>query len=1268
MAFPEDPLGLLAEILVDGQWEKLPLYTRDPITHQRGIRNQGRTADPAAVPMTINNKNGKYSPRNPMSPYYGKIGRNTPVRLSLPGGTPRMLLPHGGAGRAWTPDTAALDITTSIDVRIEVNIANWTAGTIVELCGKYDLLNAGRSWLMMIAATGGITFRRSLDGVSIKEFTSQEPIYSSPSGRTALRSTWDGTTGIYTHYTAPTIDGPWTVLGAPSTPGTTGSLYQSSAPLEVGNVATIGYDSPEGDVYRFQLRNGIDGPVVADVDFTTLPPGTTAFADATDLPWSLAGDAEISDRVPRFTGEISEWPQKWVPSGADAWVPVQAAGILRRLGQGTKALDSALRRRIPSYEPLAYWPMEEGQDADRASTPIAGMDPLYFTNVQWGADSSLPSSAPLPTIAAQTGNLSHMSGMIRNLSWAPVPVWSVIWMYHMPRVPASRRTFMLIRSTGTVRDWYVQMGPDNTRLLGLGYEGETLVDRIILTPSNVIFGKWIKARFSIEQEGGNVRYILVWQDINGDAIHYENTLPGVIGRPTGVSSPPGGFHSDLNGMAIGHISAWTEYDTVAYDNAMNAWTGETAGARMLRLSAEESLPVTLTGPSASTEPVGYQDMAAVLALVRTAADADGGLLTEDQTALRIMYRPRSTLYSQEPALVLDYTLGQIAAPLDPVDDDTSIRNDVTVTREGGSSARVVLAEGSLSVQDPPDGVGVYDDSITLSLATDTQTGPRAFWELHLGTWDEPRYPDVTINLHRHPALIPAVLALREGDVIQLKNMPTWVAPDDVDLMVMGLKETLLPRTWTITYDCTPAGPWQTGAVGDGLLGRVDTDGSVLAAGAGTADGELLVHTPPQGALPPRPWITSLDRLTANPDFETDLAGWTATGGTLARVPTPRPAPFGGDWSMQLTPTGVAALAYVSSAAVPVTAGATYVPYGWLRCAVSRAVGLNVNWFDTAGAYLTTSAITVPVTAGTWTQPTGTVTAPAGAATAEIVPTLTSTPPASHVLLADVILLSTGAKGEYAREFPYDLRLGGEIVRVADASPAVLDTFQRTVVGGWGTADTGQDWTLGGAPADFSVGSGYGAVTHPVTGIAHITQVPAPGPDVDLYVDVATSVLAAGGSLFAGPIVRADGNTSFYMARLEFTPTAGIVLTLRRRVNDVETQLGTYTSGLTHTAGTWYRVRLRAEGASLAAKVWRASASEPTVWQVGATDSAIGDGQLGTRSFADVSSTVVNPQIRFDAVRLVTPQRMTVTRSVNSITKTHAAGTDVRLATPTRLAL
>ncbi|MER7801260.1 hypothetical protein ABTX71_13105 [Streptomyces parvulus] len=880
VAFPEDELGLEGELWVGDQWVpfRKELYTRDPITHSRGVRNDGAVADHATVPLLINNRSGKYSPRNPLSPYFGKIGRNTPVRLSLPGEETYLQLDGNPANYASTPDAAALDLTMDADLRWEGE-TDWYAAGAHTLIGKWDAAAGQRSYHMRLQ-DGFLYFHGSGDGVG---GTSVSRLLPALPRRAALRVTLTGGTTVR-HFWATSLAGPWTqietdwTLGSPFTTG----LFVGSAPLIIAPSQTD--SSPirmpvSGRVYRAEVR-GAGGTVVASPDFRAQAAGATGFTDSAGRTWTLAGAAELRDRIDRFVGEISEWPQRWAPSEKDVWVPVQAAGVLRRLGRGTKPLDSALRRRIPSYKPLAYWPMEEGVEATQAYSPIAGVKPLTAKGIEWAKVDTLLSSAPLPEVASTGAPLPTWRGTVPPPA-TTITGWCVFLMYRLDQPNATMRNFLRVPCTGTIAEWRIAMSATGSRVQAVDSEGTLLVNSLIGT-SGDIFGKWVQLRFRAEQSGSDIAWRVDWADVGGDRGGFGTTVAGTVGRPTAVGAPAEGYTTDLNGLAFGHVSVWPTAATAAYDRAMDAWTGEAAGARMVRLSAEEGLPLAVSSLPSATELVGSQGRAPVLDLIRAAADSDGGMLTEDQTSLRLLYRPRATLYSQEPALVLDYAAGEIAPPLEPVDDDTDVRNDVTVAREGGSSARAVLESGPLSVQAPPDGVGVYDDSTTLSLASDEQAEPQAYWRVHLGTWDEPRYPAVTLLLHKHPELIPAVLALREGDVIRLTGMPKWLAPDDVDLMLRGLNETLLPRKWTITFDCVPAGPWQVGVLGDSVRGRVDVDegGSTLALPAAEEATQLVVHTPAPGPAGALPWISSAGPAPTYPaEFPFDVR----FGGETARV-------------------------------------------------------------------------------------------------------------------------------------------------------------------------------------------------------------------------------------------------------------------------------------------------------------------------------------------------------------------------------------------------
>lgn len=138
-------------------------------------------------------------------------------------------------------------------------------------------------------------------------------------------------------------------------------------------------------------------------------------------------------------------------------------------------------------------------------------------------------------------------------------------------------------------------------------------------------------------------------------------------------------------------------------------------------------------------------------------------------------------------------------------------------------------------------------------------------------------------------------------------------------------------------------------------------------------------------------------LNTNPDFETNTTGWTPVGGTLVRSNTQAKV---GSWSGQLTPDGVTATVYYYSANQPVTAGTVYRASGWIWCAAARSINLSINWFNSGGSYLSTSSVNNNVSAATWTWFDGNLTAPASAAFASLLPTMGSTPPASHVLYGD----------------------------------------------------------------------------------------------------------------------------------------------------------------------------------------------------------------------------------------------------------------------------
>ncbi|MFF3127206.1 hypothetical protein ACFVRD_33995 [Streptomyces sp. NPDC057908] len=875
MAFPNDPLDVRTEIQVAGAWTDVTAdtYTRDPITIERGTADEASTSEPSKCTLTLNNRSGKYSPRNPLSPYYGLIGRNTPVRVSVPGTEAYLSLDGTTASYARTPDIAALDITGDIDIRVEAT-ADWYAIRSQSLIGKWISATNQRSYLLRIE-NGVLIFNWSATGAATL-FASQ-PMPALPR-RAALRATLDVDNGAggytVTLYWAASMNGPWTVIGGPlsGTPAT--SIYAGTAPLEVAPIAATGVSPARGRIHRAEVRSGIGGTVVASPDIRALPPGATGFTDSAGRGWTLAGSASISNRQYRFTGEISSWPPRWDVSGADVWVPIEAAGVTRKMGQGKKPFDSTLRRRIPS-DPnlLAYWPMEDGSEATAAASPMTGVRPLNTTGLEFGADDSLGGSSALPKLQA----LASLAGTVPRSTRTG---WQVEFVYYLSALPPVQTEIMRVKVAGSVMATAVVYAS----VSGIRVEARDADDAVIqfvlfTNPSAVaaFAGAWNRlAIYTADAGSGQINLLARWRDISSNIYYYAYTqFAAAMGAVTGVSASWG---SATEGMALGHLSVFdvpaasalptAPPGSLVFSGADDGFNGESALARLARLSTEEATTVDLSWTSGDTsypsELLGPQRPATLLALLDAIADADGGIMYENRDRLGLTYRDRSSLYNQPTTIALSYTAkGEVPPPLEPVEDDQRVRNDVTITREGGSSGRSVVTDGPLSVQPPPAGVGLYDESVTLNLFSDGQAGQIAAWRTHLGTWDEARYPVITMWLHAAPHLTARVLAMDIGDRLTISNPPAWLPPGLIDQHIRGYTETLGLYEWTLTTNCTPAGPWQVGVVEDPVLGRADTDGSKLAAPASATDTTLSVATT-VGA----PWVTSPDEFP----FEVRLGG------------------------------------------------------------------------------------------------------------------------------------------------------------------------------------------------------------------------------------------------------------------------------------------------------------------------------------------------------------------------------------------------------------
>ena len=258
----------------------------------------------------------------------------------------------------------------------------------------------------------------------------------------------------------------------------------------------------------------------------------------------------------------------------------------------------------------------------------------------------------------------------------------------------------------------------------------------------------------------------------------------------------------------------------------------------------------------------------------------------------------------------------------------------------------------------------------------------------------------------------------------------------------------------------------------------------------------------------------------------------------------------------------------------------------------------------------------------------------------------------------------------ATHFPLDLKLGGEVVRATALAPFAYDSFTRTVgAGSWGTSDGGQAWTLvAGTASDRSVDGTRGLVTLPSTpATIRLQTLPGSIGDCEIRVRLSVSAVATGDSIVPGILMRYTGTNDFYRARIHFGLSGALSVSVTRG----STQIGsTVLLPHTYTAGAEFELRARLVGHRILARVWRTGTGEPPAWHCDqtVTSSPIATGQIGCTASAFSGNTNVSPVCRFDRYEVITPQRATVTRSINTIEKAHAADTPVSLARPAPVAL
>lgn len=542
----------------------------------------------------------------------------------------------------------------------------------------------------------------------------------------------------------------------------------------------------------------------------------------TPLRLSLDGDV-------LWSGEVAAWkPRRTTETvtstRGDAWTGTTGAGILRRLGRGKTPLRSALTRSILADSPDRYWPMDDGRGANAAASAlpegfsIPGIPNPAFAD--WdGPGGASPKLVTLVKDTVEVGGFSFRPEMTNTDYWEMEFV--VSGDIDMDD-PTARRTFMFFETTGTNRNYWVEIARGDVAgqvKIEVWYQYSPTNQRgwdVDVDPAD-----WYHVRVKLRLSGGNQLLSLY---VNGESLIDGDDPAAAVGTFEFITVGPDVDQRQpavgVSRVSIGHLALYSATATDHYA-ASTGYLGELAGTRFLRLADEEGIPAAVIGTSTDTQPMGPQPVGTVVDLLTECARTDAGMLLESKTAASLTLRTGRDLLNQTSTMALTYS--QLAPPLEPVVGDQGTRNDVTATRPSGASARVTLDTGPMSTLDPPNGVGRYDTTISVNPSLDSRLTQHAGWALHLGTVDVTQYQTVRIDLVAQPSLADDVASLEIGDIVTITGIPAADDPNTATLMVTSIAETIGTHQRMVTLSTVPGTPY-TVAVLD-TSGYLDCDGT-----------------------------------------------------------------------------------------------------------------------------------------------------------------------------------------------------------------------------------------------------------------------------------------------------------------------------------------------------------------------------------------------------------------------------------------------------------
>lgn len=769
-----------------------------PITYTGGRRGESTQVDPGELTCSVDTKDGVLCADNILSQHYGLLGLGTPVRLGVTSGADTFTRSAGAglgtssSGQLWTANSTVF-ATAGTNATASFASANTATAATLAGAASSDWDITFTAWVPAVA-TGASLFIGAQQQIDANNYV---------------------------------------ICGMDFKTG--GATDAKIAIANAGVITSLTLVDPLGLTYsageKFKIRAMRDGSTLGVKIWkaaTSEPAAWSATATNTTIEagqlgifgWRVNANTNTSPQFAfddltitgiEFTGTLTELPLRWDKSARNSWSPLRASGILRRLRQArTGAVQSPLRHQLPFYNPVAYWPLEDGAKATGGASALAGQQPAKFKKVTPAADTSLAGALQTPTLNAADGSITGF------ISRAPSGAtgFAAMFLTKLQTNPAAKTRLAQIQLSKGAAD-HIDLSLRYSGGFGETYLDTYDSDGILIANSSSTTSipdfttTWTAFCVIAEVSGGNTLYTLLWYYL-GDTIAFFNQ-DTVVSTTTPVARQVVLGGTSFDGASFAHLGVYANtlpFVSSTFFNAATGFDGESASDRINRVASEAGIPVAVE--PGTSEACGPQRIARPIEIMQSAADADYGVLYERATG--VAFRPRSARRNQPVALTLSVASKHIAEPPEPILDDQRIRNKVIASRDGGSSA---TAQDDASI----DRHGEIEESVSLNVESDDQLQGHAELRKHIGVHSGTRWPSITLDFARNPLIVPSWRTRGYGPRMRITTGRGQVTGNEPDLIAEGHSVDLWPHGWVATLSCSAARIFDTGIWNDPTAGR-----------------------------------------------------------------------------------------------------------------------------------------------------------------------------------------------------------------------------------------------------------------------------------------------------------------------------------------------------------------------------------------------------------------------------------------------------------------